>query len=140
MYHFRTNRWKWCSPTYPGSTKDLDTVLALLRRACFDTETRSPLRILGEAGEDFFAVEIERRLMQDYVERGLAHVAVSEGDIDALFRLHEAGCDLDVTDSKGRTPMHIATALNRVGCIYMLSTSGYYLDDTDDELRTPCIF
>ena len=90
------------------------------------------------AGEDFFAVEIERRVMQDYVEDGLAHAAVSEDDIDALFRLHEAGCDLDVTDSKGRTLVHIAATLNRVGCIYMLSTSGYDIDSTDDDDRTPC--
>lgn len=138
VYRYKTRSSEWCSRTYPGSTEDLDTVLALLRRGCFGTATRSPLRILGEAGEDFFAVEIERRVMQDYIERGLAHAAAAEGDIDALFRLHAAGCDLWVTDSKGRTPAHIAAARNMAGCLHMLGTSGYDIDSTDDDYRTPC--
>ncbi len=61
------------------------------------------------------------------------HKKVMEGDITAVRNMLDAGCDVDVRDSRGRTPLYIAVYENRVEIAKLLIDAGANVDIQDSD-------
>lgn len=59
------------------------------------------------------------------------------GDIPGIKRLIAQHCDVDETDSNGRTALHVASSLGRVGIVKLLVQSGADVDACSTSGKSP---
>lgn len=136
----------WSLIHYAAAGGQLDVVVFLLQKRCFDVSIRNgagdtPLHIAAAAGQ----VAIMGTLLSygadvladNALGRSSLHSASLAGQVGATEILLDAGADLDGRDYKGRTPLHGAAQNGNEQLIHRLLDRGAYPLRRDSDGATP---